>query len=349
MRTPGGAGRVRGLAGAGCVLVVAAAVAVTACGWRNGAVEEPEMETLRRRVAEARATVEERPAPGTDLSGSGVADAELVVRLRTPLLLRVVESVAALYLDEVVLDLRPDVTVRESEEVQVDLGPLRVTAGEWVLRVRIEEILARLQAGQPQVAVTHAGELAVDLPVDVADGSGRASLDFTWDARSVAAAVCRDFRVRETFAATVAARTYLLSGHFDLRLLDGVLSITPRFPQSLEVRPEPTAESWRRVREILESQDRIFRCGLALDPDGLEAELRRLLRVGFRFRLPDDVLRTVRLPARVGGDVAVAGRRFAATADTAGVRLGPDWLWYGIDLSLAPDGAEDPPISPRPE
>lgn len=320
-------------------VAAAALLAVSACGPRAPAGESADLASLRRQVAEARASVAALPTAAGELAGSGVADAELVVRLRSPLLLSVVESIAARYLDEVQLDLRPNLTVRETEQVHVQLGPLRVLAGEWHLTVRFQEIRARLRAGVPAVGITPEGSLSVELPVDATEGSGRAVLDFVWDARSVAGAVCRDFRVSESFAATVAPRTYRLGGHFDLLLRDGELSIAPRFEQRLEVSPEPTAASWRRVQEILASQDQIFRCGLALDPQGLEAELRRLLRAGFRFRLPEEVLRTVRLPTRVGGEVEVAERRFAVSATTAGLRLGDDWLWYGIDLAVASEVA----------
>lgn len=294
-----------------------------------------ELDALREQVANVRRSVEARLAADTVLGPSRMTEADVLLRLSSPRLLQLLDRVADGWLDEVELDLRPNAVVEEGDTVRVRVGPVRVTAGDWTLRVTIQRVRASLAAGDPDSGIAD-GRLELGLPVQVLGGSGVARVQFSWDARRVVGAVCSDFAVDETLTATVSPTTYRLEGSFDLELEGRDLQIVPDFDQRLEVRPEPTAEAWLRVRELLESQDRIFRCGLALDPEQMEGQLRDLLRAGFRFRLPPAILRPIRLPAGAADRVRVGERDLRAEITPVGLRLAPDWLWYGVDLGLSP-------------
>lgn len=311
---------------------------IVAVGCGGQGTPEVELEELRRHVAGVRASVEARLATRTILEGSGLEDADVTLRLATPMLLEIVSRVTGRYLDDVDLDLRPDTVVRQGADVRVSAGPVRVRAGRWDLTLTIRRIRARLAARAPEVGVAEDIQgLRITLPVEVLGGSGEADVEFRWVAARFAGAVCRDFEVRERFAATVSPRGYTLAGRLALRLEGDGIVLDPEFGERRLVQPEPTAESWRRVRELLERQDRIFRCGLAIDADDMEARLRDLLRRGFRFRLPDSVLRPIRLPGRVVESVDVHGRGLRVVGTAAGLELGPAWLWYGLDLALLPE------------
>lgn len=321
------------------MLLVAAVAAGAGCaGSGSGRVDRPdapELEDLRGRVATARASVESRLAAETILAGSGMSSRDVVLRLDTPTLKRIVAETVTEVLAEVRLDLRPGDRVTVGDEVEVSVGPLRVDAGSWVLAVDIERVRAVLEGGTPTLEVTGPDTFEIQLPVRVVSGSGFARLDFRWDASGLAGSVCRDFAVRETFAATIEPTDYVLEGSVRLVLEEGRIVIVPELDQRLLVQPEPTAESWRRVREILESQDRISRCGLALDVDAMQSRLRSLVREGFRFRLPADLLGRVALPASTTESVAISGTELKTELAAGGLRLTPEWLWTGLDVDLA--------------
>ena len=170
--------------------------------------------------------------------------------------------------------------------------------------------------------------------MQIDDAIGTAALAFRWDATAVASAVCGDFKVNESFSATVASRTYDLDGHLRVMAATDRVVLTPEFSQRLFVRPEPTAASWARVREILDRHNNIFRCGLALNPDDMERKIRELLHRGFGFQLPNSILQPIALPATVSEHIEVGGNPLQVSAVLAGIKLRSDWLWYGIEIEL---------------
>lgn len=322
----------------------AAAIAATlalACGPSGpegvelGASSRPALDSLRAEVASARAELDRRLARDTVLRTAREYDADVVVGLATELVTRVLHTATLTYLDDVRLHIEPDVTVREGEEVRVSLGPVDVTAGRWDLRVTVERIEAVLAVDTVELTVADSARIEVAVPVRVERGSGRAVIDFAWDATTAASVVCRDFRVRETFRGTVAPYGERLEAALVLEPEGRRIVASPRYTgDRLSVSPEPTPEAWRRVREILESQNSIFRCGLAISPDDLERRLRRLLRRGFRFEFPEAVLRPVTLPTVLTEEVTIADRRFTVAVRPVELRLDPERLWYAVALEL---------------
>jgi hypothetical protein len=217
-----------------------------------------------------------------------------------------------------------------------------VNAGRWDLSVTIQKVDALLSARSLDLVVTDSSRIDLRVPVEVRGGTGEALIDFKWDAARVTSVVCRDFQVREKFSGYVEPRTYRMSGHFDL-LSDGSVTIArPIVHERIAVSPQPTEASWDRVREILRQQNRIFKCGLALSPSGLEQKLRVLLTRGFRFRLPSSILRPIPLPASILNEVDVAGRRAALQIVPIAPRLGSDWLW--LSATVGATGYGDAPI-----
>lgn len=207
--------------------------------------------------------------------------------------------------------------------------------GRWALHVSINDINATLRALETTIAVDSDDRFALRLRARLESGTGTARISFEWDAATVTSVVCRDFQVAESFSATVNARDYDVDGHFQVTSVDSSLVLDPSFPQRLDVQPEPTEESWAHVREILQAQDKMFRCGLALNADDMEIKLREILQTGFRFRLPDSVLRPITLPSSISETVTVSGHTLGVAASPAGLKLTSEWLWYGIDVELA--------------
>ena len=116
-----------------------------------------ELDELRHRVAQLRSTVESRLVTDALISASGLEGAPIVVGMRTERLRELLTAVATRYLDNVQLDLHPRTAVQEGDEVRVNLGFVNVSAGRWDLKVTIEQLQARLSAGQPEISIEDDG------------------------------------------------------------------------------------------------------------------------------------------------------------------------------------------------
>ena len=62
--------------------------------------------------------------------------------------------------------------------------------------------------------------LAVNVPVVLQEGHGAATVHFTWDSRSLASVVCKDFEVTKRLDGEVISREYPVAGAFQLTGLD---------------------------------------------------------------------------------------------------------------------------------
>lgn len=323
------------------LVAIAAAVVVAGCGRGDrgsGAPAESRetaLDSLQAEVGRLRADLDERVAGDSLVRSVVEGGGDVVVGLSTGLVTRVIDAATRTYLDEVRLHLEPGVEVEEGDEVVVRVGPVRVSAGRWTVRVAVERIDAVLTADTVELTVVDGDRIEAAVPVRVQEASGSATISFTWDATTAASVVCRDFAVRESFRGTVEPYTERLEAALTVEAEGPRLVARPRYTgRRLSVRPEPTPTAWRRVRQILDRQNSIFRCGLAISPDELEARLRRLLRRGFRFEFPESVLQPVELPTRFTEDVTVEGRRFTVGVRPVSLRLDPDRLWYAVDVEL---------------
>jgi hypothetical protein len=312
----------------------ACAVAAAACGGSVPGAEQ-ELIDLRREVAALR----EQAASGIgDEAPVTVAQEDpdaVLVGLRTTMLRSVLGRAATVYFDDVRLHIRDTVVVTEEDEVRVRIGPVRAYAGRWTLAVSILRIDARLRADTLVLAFDDSSRIGVHLPVRVTDGSGEAMIDFAWDAATVTSVVCGDFAVRERFSGYVEPRTHQVDGAFLLDTGEDQVIARPVMTNRVTVSPQPTAASWARVREILDRQNHIFRCGLALSPPRMEAMLRDLLTRGFQFRLPESILRPLPLPASIGNEVEVAGSRVRVEIRPLTPRFSENWLWLGATVDAA--------------
>jgi hypothetical protein len=319
---------------------LAAVVLASACKGR--AAEDPDLPALRAEVATLREAAEARFRSDTLLAPLMADSTTIAVGLRVVTVRDLLAAAVPRYLQDVKLHIRPNVVVREEDEVRVRVGPVSVYAGRWHLAVTIRRVDARLRADSIDLVVTRADRIEVTVPVHVVDGSGDALIDFRWDAARVTGVVCGDFAVREEFSGYVEPRTYRMRGRFELITEDGALIARPVVEQRIPVSPQPTQASWERVRTILNEQNHIFKCGIALSPERMETMLRELLTKGFRFRLPSSILRPVPLPASLLDEVDVAGRRARVTVRPQPPLLTADWLWLRANVDVTASG--DAPI-----
>jgi hypothetical protein len=322
----------------------ALALALLTAGCTVQHTTEPDagLQALRAEVAALRTAAGARLAADTMLLYAVRNEKEIAVGLRVAALRDILSTAANRYLRSVQLHLRPNVVVRESDTVRMRLGPLNIEAGTWDLAVTIRRVDALLSAEAINVVVAGSNRLDVTVPIHVSNGTGVALIDFRWDAAAATSIVCGDFAVREPFTGYVAPRTYQVRGSFTLINQHGGVIARPVVHHRILVSPQPTQASWARVREILNEQNHIFKCGIPMSPSRMETMLRDLLTKGFRFRLPSSIIREVPLPGSFVEHVDVAGRRAIVSIEPVPPELTPDWLWVRASVRALASG--DAPI-----
>lgn len=326
---------IRTAALAGAPALLALTLSAGCGGGPEPGADDIPLDSLRSEVEALRDSLAFRLADDSLVRAVSADTGHILLGLSVPFVERVIHSATRIYLDDVRLHLEPDLVVREEDEVKVKLGPVRITAGRWSLRVTVRRIEVLLRADTLELAVADSDRLHLAVPVQVREGTGRATIDFEWDAATAASVVCRDFQVREDFTGTVAPRVHRVEGSVTFVSEDDRIVARPvQTGRRLLVQPEPTEESWRKVRELLERQNNIFRCGLALDPDKMEELLRGLLRKGFRFRLPESIFQPIPLPASVHESLSLEGKEYLLGVHPVTLRLSPDALWYGVRVEV---------------
>lgn len=235
------------------------------------------------------------------------------------------------FLAQVEIHLR-DLRVRKQDEVKVKALVATVRAGSYVVDATVHEVRALLRPGEPKLSFK-GNRIELALPVRLADGRGRATVDFTWDSQGMGKAVCEDFHVTQAVSAGVTPRTYEMRGAFVLEVEGGALVARPEFGDvTLRVNVEPTAETWQALERVI--QERSWKCEKALGLVDVPKLLRGMLAKGFDVRLPRKLFRPVRLPAAFDQTLVLEGKSYALSARPVDLTLAPGLLWYGADLEL---------------
>ncbi|MBA2563884.1 MAG: hypothetical protein H0V09_00480 [Gemmatimonadetes bacterium] len=289
-----------------------------------------------QRIADLRRTHEilhdslEALVAGDTLLAQAASDSgEVVLAVREVVVESLIHEVTRRYLDRVELDISPEVQVEEGGEIRVKVLVGNVKVGAWKVHLTIHRIRGTLRAQPPKVSVTGTNRLHLDIPVTLQEGRGDATIQFTWDAAGVASVACRDFQVTQRIAGTVVPRTYGIDGDFVLSSGKATVVAQPEFPEEkFRLSADLSRESWREVQRLLESQDKIGKCGIALNPPAVIEKLRALGSKGFDIKLPRSILRTVELPASVSEAVTVEGNRIELSVRPSVLRITPRTFWY---------------------
>jgi hypothetical protein len=265
-----------------------------------------------------------------------VADTEqvagdMVLVVRAGLVKEVAREAAQRYFDRVALDLA-GIAVKQSGEIRADTFLGKVNAGRWTVDVNLLHVRGLLRARAPKIELQEGNQVQFAMPVVLEEGEGTAAVHFAWESRGVAKLVCRSFDTRQEVSGRVKPDEYPVEGSFRLEATKDSLTAVPRFDPVFRVKVDLSRESWAKVRAALEAQDDITRCGLALDPDKLFAQLQEIVGKGFAVRLPRKLLRTVTLPVGLTQAVEVQGRRVALAVAQDALRITPDGLWYSIGV-----------------
>lgn len=254
---------------------------------------------------------------------------ETPVRLAVPTSLArdLVERVVAGVADQVTLELR-NIRVRKHGTVRrvVTLGTYDVTA-------TVSRVEARLKAGIPRL--TFGGNrVAMTLPLALSSGSGRATLDFVWDGRSIGGAVCGDMHVTQEVTGSVVPRTYTLNGALELSATEREILVQPRLPRlRVRINVDPAAASWAAARKVLD--DKRGLCGFVLDRVDVMGFVERLIARGFDVRLPTEKVKPMALPVAVENTLLVRGERVALGIRIGELKITEHAIWLGAHVTVA--------------
>ena len=319
------------------ILLAGVLAIISSCRGQPSAAtgESAELNALRSEVQALRDSLSALVTETAFSAGPGEAATgpDVLIAIHTELVQELVGRTSEEYLSDVQLHLEPEALVDVGDEVRIKLGLFKVYAGKWNLKANIQRVRTSLSVSNIALTPADSNRFQMIVPVAVGEGEGEAVIDFKWDSATMATAVCRDFEVHDSFSGVVEPRTYEMPARVRLVASPTGVAATPEFTEQIEIRPEPTAESWDKVRQLLERQNSIFKCGFAIQPDAMEGMLRDLLRKGFSFRLPESILKPIPLPANISEDVRVGEKRITVEARPSLLELTEDWLWYGTDVT----------------
>jgi hypothetical protein len=258
---------------------------------------------------------------------------DVVIAVRAAFARSVVRELTHRYFDRVVVDLRDLDVFRQGDlRKQTPLGRVRV--GEWAVDMRVHQVKGVLRAGEPRVHFLPGNQVELEFPVHLEQGHGRATLDFAYDSKGLANLVCKDFQATQSVTGGVIPEKYPVTGSFRLRTAPNSLTAKPDFTETFRVRLDLDPGSWAAVRARLQKEDRVGRCGLALNPDKALTELRTIADRGFDVKLPRQLFRTVVLPAEGAQTVQVEQQQVHVAVHQNALRLGEDLVWYSAQVNV---------------
>lgn len=264
----------------------------------------------------------------------GMPDTPVRVAVPTSLARDLVTRVLTGTTDRVTLDLR-NLRVRRTGSVR-----RVVTLGDYDLRVNVTRVRATLAPGPPQLTFG-SNRIALAMPVTLG-GTGVAAVDFTWDGRTVAGAVCGDMRVAQSVSGTVVPRTYQVAGAVELTSTPTAILARPRLPAlRVHVDVEPSPASWAALQQILEAKRGL--CGVVLDRVDVMGVVKRLIARGFNVRIPTERVRPMALPVAIEPTMVVRGEPVALGIRVGELAITEHAIWLGAHVSVLPvTGAPEP-------
>jgi hypothetical protein len=277
----------------------------------------------------------EKAAVSEPLVALAFADhGQVVLAIRSGLIEELAGNVARRYLDRVTLDLR-GVEAHGSGELRKKTLLGRMKLGDWTVSVDLGDLKGDLRAGSPRVRLRGPDLIEVELPVEVQETEGDATLRFGWDSAALANVVCKDFELTREIHGRVLAQRHRLSGALRLANTGESLTVTPVFPdREVALKLDLTARSWGVVDAALRSQDSFGKCGTLMDPDkGLEG-LKELAASGIKIRLPRSIFRTVSLPAHMQRSVKVNQRTVALGVKAESLCIDTATLWSSVSVQV---------------
>jgi hypothetical protein len=257
----------------------------------------------------------------------------LMVGIPTSFTASVVEQVVTGLFGETTLTLR-NLKVHKEGDVKAKMLIRKKRLGAYVLDVNIHEVQGVLRPGKPTLRFGR-NRIDIDLPVQLAEGSGNAELKFKWDSKAMAAKVaCGDVDVTREVHGGVIPEDYHVSGHFGIASAGPAIVLSPQFPDlAVRIYVDPSEQAWAIVDEVVKARRK--GCEIALNKVDIKEKLGGILGRGFNVKIPQKIFKPIRLPAGVSQSLEVQGIQLALQVKPTGVLVSNNRIWYGADVDLA--------------
>jgi len=295
--------------------------------WRLPSPEE--LEALRREHQRLSDQVRARLA--LEAEPPDAAEASVVVGVPVAFAERFGRQVSARLLEQMTLRLQ-GIEVEKEGDLHARLLVGRTLIGHYVAHVSVDEVRAVLRAGKPQLRVM-SPRLAVTLPVDVLQGSGKGRIRFRWDSRGAASGICGDFEMTGDIGGTVVPAAYTLRAQLTLTTEGPALVAIPELDDLvLPLRLEPSAETWKLLDTAIEQRGAL--CRTAVATADVPQKIRELIDRGFDVKLPRRLLPAVHFPVEMEKAVDVEGGRLHFQVKPVGLTVARSTVWYRTDVRL---------------
>jgi hypothetical protein len=315
-------------------VLVVAAVALAGCATKAPHDDPARMALLKDTYGHLHERLEKASA-AEPLVASVLADhGHVVLAMRSRLIEELAGNVAGRYLDRVTVDVS-EVQAHDSGELHKNTFLGRIKLGDWRVSIELGNLKGHLRAGSPRVGLRGPDLIDVELPVDVQETAGDATLHFGWESAGLASVVCKDFELNREIHGRVLAQRHVVSGALRLENTGESLTLTPVFPdRRVRLKLDLTAGSWGVVEAALRSQDTFGTCGTLMDPDKGLVHLKELAAKGINIHLPDSIFRTVSLPARLQKSVKVNQRTVGLRLTANSLRIEAATLWSSVSVQV---------------
>jgi hypothetical protein len=320
------------------LLLVLAAVA-SLVYWRSRPSPLPPPPT----EAQLQALTERRDALGVRLRDVIVASGEkslaeaprgdVMIGIPTSFTRSILQQVTTGFFDDMTLTLK-NLKVHKAGDVKVKMLVSKKRVGHYVLDVLIHQVQGTLKPGAPELRFSE-DRVAVSLPVRLAGGTGNADIRLQWDSKGlVANALCGDTDVTKAITGGVIPKDYVLNGAFRITSAGEAIVLRPDFREELQVRifVDPSEQAWQAVKEVMEAQR--AGCEAALNKVDLKQILARLVGRGFNVKIPQKVIKPVRIPAGIRQSLEMQGIHVALQVRSTGLKVTRGRLWYGANVAL---------------
>jgi len=292
---------------------------------------EQEIPALRQKLGEL---------VSTDRRLQGMPTTGVRVGVPTPLARTLIERVVGGFVDSVTLRLT-NLKVKKSGTVKKV-----IPIGQYDLAVVIQEVVGHLKTGKPGVEFG-GNRVALSLPVRIASGTGNANVNFKWDGKNVSGAVCGDMEVNEDVAGTVKPEEYPVAGALQLTATAREILASPKFPViKVNLKVEPSAESWAAVQAILDSKGGV--CGYVVDKVDIRGVLEGLIGKGFNVRLPTEKIKPMAVPVGIAPTMKVRDEVVRIEVKLSDLAITEHMIWLGADVKLGEADAAPASAPSRP-
>jgi hypothetical protein len=257
------------------------------------------------------------------------------VGVPTELARELITKVVTGFVDQVTLELK-NLSVKKNGTVKKI-----VSIGQYELHVRIHRVTGKLKTGTP-VLKFGGNQVSLALPVKVASGSGRATINFKWDGKNVSGAVCGDMEITQEVSGGVKPADYPVSGGIVLTATTREILASPKFPLiKVNLKVQPSEESWGAVQKILEEKEGL--CGYVLEKVNVLKIVQGLIDRGFNVRLPTEKIKPMAIPVGIEPTMQVRGQAVELAIKVGELAITERMIWLGADVRVEmPDPLKPP-------